>query len=63
MAMGSWIKVVPADGFFDAFPAAGVIPDPEWPELTYNEILKLAFKGRPMIDSFDHLVMKNLRGE
>ena len=42
--------------------ATGPIPDPEWPELSFKEILTLAFKGR-FIDSHDHAVLKSLRGE
>jgi hypothetical protein len=38
-------------------------PDPKWPELSFRDLLSLAFgKGR-LIDSVDHPVLKQLRGE
>jgi hypothetical protein len=36
--------------------------DPEWPILTYEEILRKAFKDK-LIDSMEHPVLKKLRGE
>jgi hypothetical protein len=38
------------------------IPDPEWPELTMDEIVRIAVRGR-VIDTLDHPVLKKLRGE
>ena len=35
--------------------------DPEWPDLTYKEILRKAFKDK-LIDSLEHPVLKKLRG-
>jgi hypothetical protein len=37
------------------------MPDPEWPDAPFGEILRIAFKGR-LIDSWDHEVMKALVG-
>ena len=51
-----------ADGKYDVFEASGSIPDPEWPELPFREMLKLCFKDR-YIDSLDHPVLQSLRGE
>ena len=36
--------------------------EPEWPDLTFQEILKIAFKER-IITSYDHPFLKQLRGE
>ena len=37
------------------------IPDPDWPELSFAEIFRIAFKDR-LINSLDHPVVKRLRG-
>jgi hypothetical protein len=36
--------------------------EPEWPDLSFRELLKLAFQDR-VIDSLDHPVLRKLRGE
>jgi len=38
------------------------IPDPRWPEQSFDEILRVAFGDR-FISSLDHPVVKRLRGE
>jgi len=37
------------------------IPDPTWPELSFDEIIRIAFRDR-LIDSPEHPVIKRLRG-
>ncbi|MGB5832080.1 MAG: hypothetical protein WBG92_08825 [Thiohalocapsa sp.] len=49
-------------GAYEVFEASGDLPDPTWPELTFTEILKVAFKGR-YITEIDHPVVRRLRGE
>jgi hypothetical protein len=49
-------------GAFEIFEAMGAIPEPEWPRLSMDEIVRIAVKGR-VIDSLDHPVLKKLRGE
>ncbi len=41
--------------------ATAKIPPPEWPELTFNAILKLAYRDK-YIDNIDHPVLRQLRG-
>lgn len=48
-------------GAYDMFVAPGITDAPAWPDTPFNDLLKLAFKGR-LIDSADHLVVKKLRG-
>ena len=38
------------------------IPDPEWPDLPFNQLLRIAFKNR-VVDSLDHPTLQRLRGE
>jgi hypothetical protein len=49
-------------GAYDVREASADWPEPDWPKLPFNEILRIAFKGR-VIDTIDHSVIKRLRGE
>jgi hypothetical protein len=46
---------------YDVYLAEGQIPEPEWPELTVPEILKLAFGDRVILTG-NHPVIHKLRG-
>jgi hypothetical protein len=63
-ARSKWIRLIAnmGAGTYDVLEAAGVFPEPEWPELSLKRLLALAFKDR-FIDSMDHPVLKRLRGE
>jgi hypothetical protein len=64
LAMKKWVRVAAnmGAGAYDVYEATGELPEPEWPELSFQEILEIAFRGR-VIDSFDHLLLKRFRGE
>jgi hypothetical protein len=49
-------------GYYDVFVADGDLGEPEWPDKPMGELLRVALRGR-FIDSFDHLVLRQLRGE
>ena len=63
MAQNKWVRLSAnmSLGAYEIFSATGDIPEPEWPELTFEEILKIAFKGR-YIDNLDHPVVQRLLG-
>ena len=63
LAMTRWIRVKAnlALGAYEMFEAAGTIPDPEWPQETLRELLRIAFSDR-LVDSLDHPVIRRLRG-
>lgn len=63
-AVHAWVRVqANMDlGAFEIYEAMGAIPDPEWPQLSMDEIVRIAVKGR-VIDSLDHPVLQKLRGE
>ncbi|MGB8296028.1 MAG: hypothetical protein WCG85_11425 [Polyangia bacterium] len=63
-AVHVWVRVQAnmALGAYEVYEAVGAIPDPEWPELTMDEIVRIAVRGR-VIDTLDHPVLKKLRGE
>jgi len=62
-AMRKWTRVKSNMGLgaYEIFEAEGSIPDPIWPELSFNAILRIAFKDR-VVRSLDHPVVKRLRG-
>ena len=64
MAESRWVRVASnmALGAYDVFEAAADWPEPEWPDRPFNELLRIAFKGR-VIDNLDHPTLKKLRGE
>lgn len=64
LAVNRWVRVQ-ADmnaSSYAVFEATGNLPNPEWPELTLQELLKLAFKTR-FIDSMTHPFLQELFGE
>jgi hypothetical protein len=63
LATKKWIRMRAnmSLGGYDIFEAAAAIPDPKWPELSFNEMLRIAFRDRLITDP-DHAVIKRLRG-
>jgi len=64
LAMRRWVRIAANMdlGAYDVFEAIGDLPDPEWPENTFEELLNIAFKDK-VIASLDHAVLRKLRGE
>jgi hypothetical protein len=62
-AMERWARMVPdqAAGMYQLHVAPSLTAEPEWPDLTFPRVLKLAFRER-LIDSADHPVVRGLRG-
>ena len=63
LAMRRWIRIKANMGLgaYEIFEAASTIPDPEWPEIPFSELLRIAFRAR-LVDRLDHAVIKRLRG-
>jgi len=63
-AMQKWSRVVAnlSLGGYELFEATGQLPEPEWPDLPFRELLRIAFKDR-LITTPDHPVLRRLRGE
>jgi hypothetical protein len=63
-AMVHWIRVKAnmSLGAYEMFEASSSIPDPVWPPLPFNELLRIAFRTR-LVDRLDHALIKRLRGE
>jgi hypothetical protein len=64
LAKRKWVKVVSnmSLGGYEVYEATGDLPDPEWPDLSFEEIMRVAFKDR-YIQTMDHLVIRRLNGE
>jgi hypothetical protein len=42
--------------------AANHVAEPQWPELSFQEVIKIAFRNK-MIDTWEHPILRRLRGE
>ena len=64
LAKKKWVKVVSnmSLGGYEVYEATGELPDPEWPDLSFEEIMDIAFKDR-FIAGMDHPVIRRLNGE
>jgi hypothetical protein len=64
LAMRGWTRVVAnmALGSYEAYQATGQLPEPEWPDLAFRQLLRIAFKDR-FINALDHPKLRQLRGE
>ena len=62
-ATRGWIRVVANTqlGAYEMFEPVDNLPEPEWPDLSFQELLKIAFKDA-YIDRPDHPVVQRLRG-
>jgi hypothetical protein len=61
--MAAWVRVMPnlSLGAYEIVRTNLVVAEPQWPNLPFSEILKLAFRGF-LIDSLEHPVVRRLRG-
>jgi hypothetical protein len=64
LAMARWVRVQPDMhlGAYQVLYSEALQQEPDWPDLTLQQVLRLAFKDH-FIDSADHPVLKRLRGE
>ena len=62
-AMKKWVRVTSSMslGAYEIFEASGELPDPLWPDFSFQEILKIAFRER-LVDRADHPLVQRLRG-
>ena len=63
LAMKGWVRCERNMnlGAYDMWAAEVNMPAPEWPELSYYDLIKIAFRDH-LIDRIDHPVIKRLRG-
>jgi hypothetical protein len=63
-ATRGWVRVAAnlSLGAYEIWEATAPLPDPEWPQLPFRELLRIAFRDR-YIGTLDHPVLRQLRGE
>ena len=63
LAMKGWVRVKAnmSLGAYETTAAESLIPEPEWPQQSFQELLRIAFKDR-LVDRLDHPLVKRLRG-
>jgi hypothetical protein len=63
-ALNAWVRIKAnmSLGAYELFEARGDLPEPEWPELAFREILRTAFRER-YVDRQDHPLIHRLQGE
>jgi hypothetical protein len=63
LAMKRWVRVKANKDLaaYEIFVAESVMSEPDWPEASYQELIKLAFRDR-LITTTDNPVIKRLRG-
>ena len=64
LAMQHWTRLTSnrSAGQYDLAIDSATLPEPEWPDLPFKEILRLAFRDA-MITSVDHPAIRRLRGQ
>lgn len=64
MATSQWLRIQYSQSLsaYETFPASQIKAEPQWPDLTYEELIGIASKGK-IIDTPDHIVLRKLRGE
>ena len=62
-AMQKWVRVTSSMslGAYEIFEASGELPEPVWPDFSFQEILKIAFRER-LVDRPDHPLVQRLQG-
>ena len=63
MAMTHWVRLKAnlSLGAYEITVSESVMADPVWPELSYQDLVRIAYRDR-MITTVDHPVVRRLRG-
>lgn len=63
LAVHGWVRLTAnmTLGAYEIFEATGNLPEPTWPDLSFPEILKIAFRNH-IVDGADHPLVKRLQG-
>ena len=64
LARDKWIRIASnrSLGAYEVSEAAVPLPNPQWPDLDFQKLVQIAFKGR-FIDNLEHVIVRRLRGE
>ena len=64
LAKRVWVRLSAnrSAGMYETRTPTGELAEPEWPDLSFQAILEIAFRGK-FIGDWDHAALKRLRGE
>ena len=64
LAMEKWVRVAANMGLggYDVFVPTGSFAEPVWPDVSFQELVEVAFRDH-FIQDRDHVVLRKLRGE
>jgi hypothetical protein len=62
IAREEWVRVMSGEGCYDISRPNGTLPEPTWPDRSFESIITTAYKGR-IITDFNHAILRELRGE
>lgn len=64
LAAREWVRIAAnmSAGAYDVFRAGGDFGDPTWPDISFNDLVRIAFRDR-FLDTLDHPVLRELRGD
>ena len=64
LATKQWVRVSAnmSLGAYEVFEATGNLPEPIWPDISFKELLEIAFRDK-FIQSLEHPVIRSLQGE
>jgi hypothetical protein len=59
-----WVRVTSnmSLGAYEVAVASAQVAEPDWPDLSFQEIIKIAFRDK-MVSDWNHPVLQRLRGE
>jgi hypothetical protein len=62
-AKSVWIRITANNdlGGYEVFEATAKLPEPTWPDLSFDDLLAIAFRGRIITDP-DHPVVLEMLG-
>ncbi|MBV8233858.1 MAG: hypothetical protein JO329_28095 [Planctomycetaceae bacterium] len=63
-AQRQWVRITAnlSLGAYDVTAASGLVAEPAWPDISFQEIIRIAFRDK-MISDWSHPVLQRLRGE
>jgi hypothetical protein len=61
--MKKWVRVTASMslGAYEIFEAIGDLPEPVWPDISFEEMLRIAFQDR-IVDREGHPLVQRLQG-
>ena len=63
-AKGGWIRMKSnrACGFYDIIEPEKIMPEPDWPDMSFADMLQTAFNDDHIVDRDDHPALRRLKG-